>query len=62
MAVRTSPGLGMMYGQDAQLKKYWLDIDYPYRAPPLYERSGYVPLPPDLRGPKTVFLTWQTAY
>jgi len=46
-AVRTSPVFGMMYGQDAQIKKYWLDIDYPYRAPPLYERSGYVSLHPN---------------
>ncbi len=32
------------YGEVTSVADIWLDLDYPYVAPPEYERSGYVRL------------------
>lgn len=34
------PVLRMRCGKGIQLRRYWLDIDYPPVPPPEYERSG----------------------
>ncbi|KAK4097436.1 hypothetical protein N658DRAFT_510379 [Parathielavia hyrcaniae] len=35
-----APNFAAKYGSEANSYRYWLDIDYPYKAPPVYERSG----------------------
>lgn len=34
-----------------------MDLDYPYKAPPVYERSGYAPLVPTSTTGEHCFLT-----
>ncbi|KAK4129835.1 hypothetical protein N657DRAFT_561734 [Parathielavia appendiculata] len=34
------PAFVARLGKDIKIQQYWLDIDYPTRAPPVYERSG----------------------
>ncbi|KAK3392695.1 hypothetical protein B0H63DRAFT_106 [Podospora didyma] len=35
-----SPGMTSRCGKDMKLRRYWMDLDFPYKAPPEYERSG----------------------
>ncbi|KAH6853112.1 hypothetical protein B0I37DRAFT_348602 [Chaetomium sp. MPI-CAGE-AT-0009] len=39
-AASRHPLLTSRYGQVTKVQKYWMDIDYPYKAPPVYERTG----------------------
>jgi hypothetical protein len=32
--------LQAMMGTPIEVKRFWLDFDYPYVAPPQYERTG----------------------
>lgn len=36
--------LTMKTGKPLKIRRYWLDIDYPYRPPIEYRRSGYAML------------------
>ncbi|KAF6843718.1 hypothetical protein CMUS01_01825 [Colletotrichum musicola] len=39
-AVEKHPGLTARGGNVVKLRRYWLDIDFPYRPPPVYYSSG----------------------
>ncbi|KAK0658026.1 hypothetical protein B0T16DRAFT_363347 [Cercophora newfieldiana] len=39
-AARKNPVLTMRTGKEIQIRRYWMDVDYPYVAPPEYEASG----------------------
>ena len=32
------------FGKDIKVRRLWVDVDYPYRPPPEFERVGYVPI------------------
>jgi len=38
---KATPGLTYRCGKDFKIRRYWMDVDYPYFAPPEYEVSGY---------------------
>lgn len=42
-AAEKNPALTWKVGKDMKVRRYWMDIDFPYRAPPVYTRKGYVP-------------------
>jgi hypothetical protein len=37
-----NPVFTAKFGNAVRIRQYWLEIHYPLRAPPVYERSGYV--------------------
>jgi hypothetical protein len=39
-AARKNPVLTMRIGGEIRIRRYWMDVDYPYMAPPEYEASG----------------------
>ncbi|KAK3937507.1 hypothetical protein QBC46DRAFT_267321 [Diplogelasinospora grovesii] len=39
-ASSNNPIIKMRCGKDMKIRRHWMDIDYPYKAPPEYERSG----------------------
>lgn len=39
-SVKKNPVLQMRLGKDIKVRRYWMDLDFPYRAPPTYSRSG----------------------
>jgi hypothetical protein len=41
MAAENSTILTAKMGRDMRVRRWWMDIDYPYRPPPEFERSGY---------------------
>lgn len=41
-----NPIFTQRFGHEVRIRRYWMDLDYPYKAPPVYERSGYVPIVP----------------
>jgi hypothetical protein len=43
-AAMKNPIFTQRFGHAVNIRRYWMDLDYPYRAPPVYERSGYVPI------------------
>lgn len=47
--VEASVPVTMKTGKPLKVRKYWLDIDYPYRPPVEYHRSGYATATCDLR-------------
>jgi len=40
MAARKNPVLTLRTGAEIKIRRYWMDVDYPYFAPPEYEASG----------------------
>jgi hypothetical protein len=36
-----NPVFASKFGNALRIRQYWLEIHYPLRAPPVYERSGY---------------------
>ncbi|KAK4680602.1 hypothetical protein QC764_100640 [Podospora pseudoanserina] len=39
-AAEKNPALTWKVGKDMKVRRYWMDIDFPYRAPPVYTRKG----------------------
>ncbi|KAK4231639.1 hypothetical protein QBC38DRAFT_200785 [Podospora fimiseda] len=39
-AVQKNPVLGFRFGKDMKIRRYWMDLDFPYKAPPEYQRTG----------------------
>ncbi|KAK4160171.1 hypothetical protein QBC43DRAFT_325792 [Cladorrhinum sp. PSN259] len=39
-AVEKNPILGFKFGKDMKIRRYWMDLDFPYKAPPEYQRTG----------------------
>ncbi|KAK3987674.1 hypothetical protein QBC44DRAFT_331046 [Cladorrhinum sp. PSN332] len=39
-AVENNPIIGFRFGKDMKIRRYWMDLDFPYKAPPEYQRTG----------------------
>ncbi|KAK4176370.1 hypothetical protein QBC36DRAFT_329495 [Triangularia setosa] len=39
-AAEKNPALTWKVGKDMKVRRYWMDVDFPYRAPPVYTRKG----------------------
>ncbi|KAK4187909.1 hypothetical protein QBC35DRAFT_217328 [Podospora australis] len=39
-AVKKHSLLQMKYGRDIKVRRFWMDLDFPYRAPPTYTQAG----------------------
>ncbi|KAL2133267.1 hypothetical protein VTI74DRAFT_2610 [Chaetomium olivicolor] len=39
---QNTPRLVQAFGPEVKLRRWWLDIDFPYKAPPTYECSGFL--------------------